>query len=987
MHKPYRFYIFYFLLAFLAYWQIGLFQNTLPWDMIDVYYPWRYFIGESLISGEFPLWNPYQNFGYPIHADMRSIWTPEIWLISLFGGYSIYTFSALFIVYTAISGIAMMHLSNYFLKHHRSAFFTGAVYMLSGYLTAHAQELYTINSFAFIPLVLYQYFRLKDDLCLSRAIYFLFFVFITLTSGYQAYSFILLYLLIAVFVYVSVGWMRQNDLKKLKKYLVYHVGLVLGIILLLLPIIVSAYQVFPYVTRLNSGVNIDTLSFFSFSPQSLLSLVLPFACVRDVSFFNTDVSMTNIYFGVVALVLALVSLFKVKKEGLFYLLLGFGVLSLLASFGTVTPVRGFLYEYVPFMNLFRGSAYFRLFMLIPMVIAFGYMIKNIETHRKPLAVTSALMLFLILGFVAYSAYHINWGEFSFLFSEDTLPQILKQTSTFYENIFLQGVLQILILGVLLFILLKKSVSTKYILILAVVDVLLAVQLNIYSTAATLFTPQEVHRFVASNPKGFPVPEQLKVKDCTDAKSSFGPLWKNTNMFTKRISGDAFNSFILDKTAYFKDSLPSVLNAVTDNYWLYFSGDIQVLSKIKGQDVRNSSLFIEDTLLEQYAHFQTNDVSSNTYRVTDFSPNGFSADVSVKNACFLNVIQTYYPGWNAYVDGKPVDIVETNTMFMGVPLSEGHHKLVFEYRNDVLVAAFAFSAFLFILILTYILWLKFRILTSRQKQYGLVLMLLLVALSVYQQYTYHTELNVFDRQLEKLLSNDATSDVIVDDAVVLDNYSQLKPFDFSNPINYIYLENILSQSRTDTLLLAWKNTFVDAKLVHYISTFYGLQYCVLDAGHSQIWQFSKKGQGLGKVYRNDFERNYADWHVNRDLIREDTLGHYYLRFDGQDFACSFSKMLTQKDVGKTLVAYVDYESEDMGVNPLLVFDISKNKHNIHWSSARAGKVHLDTLNPKRKILHALVLDEKMVGEEAQLKIFIWNKDKSQFKVDNFVIIEY
>ncbi|MCE2847474.1 MAG: hypothetical protein LW707_10700, partial [Sphingobacteriales bacterium] len=54
------------LFAALAYWQVSTFSYCLKWDTMDQYYPWRHFVVESLRSGILPLWNPYEQFGYPI---------------------------------------------------------------------------------------------------------------------------------------------------------------------------------------------------------------------------------------------------------------------------------------------------------------------------------------------------------------------------------------------------------------------------------------------------------------------------------------------------------------------------------------------------------------------------------------------------------------------------------------------------------------------------------------------------------------------------------------------------------------------------------------------------------------------------------------------------------------------------------------------------------------------------------------------------------
>ena len=62
------------------------------YDMIDCFYPWRFHIGECMQNGIFPYWNPYQDLGYPIHADPSSgTWYPLVWLIGSSVGYTVYT--------------------------------------------------------------------------------------------------------------------------------------------------------------------------------------------------------------------------------------------------------------------------------------------------------------------------------------------------------------------------------------------------------------------------------------------------------------------------------------------------------------------------------------------------------------------------------------------------------------------------------------------------------------------------------------------------------------------------------------------------------------------------------------------------------------------------------------------------------------------------------------------------------------------------------
>ena len=85
-------YILLFAIAALAFSQVIGFQHPMVYDMTDCFYPWRFHIGECLQNGVLPFWNPYQDLGYPIHADPSSgAWYPMVWLIGSTLGYSVRT--------------------------------------------------------------------------------------------------------------------------------------------------------------------------------------------------------------------------------------------------------------------------------------------------------------------------------------------------------------------------------------------------------------------------------------------------------------------------------------------------------------------------------------------------------------------------------------------------------------------------------------------------------------------------------------------------------------------------------------------------------------------------------------------------------------------------------------------------------------------------------------------------------------------------------
>jgi hypothetical protein len=56
------------------------------------------------------------------------------------------------------------------------------------------------------------------------------------------------------------------------------------------------------------------------------------------------------------------------------------------------------------------------------------------------------------------------------------------------------------------------------------------------------------------------------------------------------------------------------------------------------------------------------------------------DVSAGGAGFVNVVESYDPGWLAQVDGKPAEVFAANGFTLAVPVSPGKHSVRFLYRT-------------------------------------------------------------------------------------------------------------------------------------------------------------------------------------------------------------------------------------------------------------------------------------------------------------------
>jgi len=66
------------------------------------------------------------------------------------------------------------------------------------------------------------------------------------------------------------------------------------------------------------------------------------------------------------------------------------------------------------------------------------------------------------------------------------------------------------------------------------------------------------------------------------------------------------------------------------------------------------------------------------RIMEEGPNRVSVSVDAGAAGWLVLLDNYYPGWRARVDGRPVAIHPANYAFRGVPIEAGAHSVEFTY---------------------------------------------------------------------------------------------------------------------------------------------------------------------------------------------------------------------------------------------------------------------------------------------------------------------
>jgi len=100
-------------------------------------------------------------------------------------------------------------------------------------------------------------------------------------------------------------------------------------------------------------------------------------------------------------------------------------------------------------------------------------------------------------------------------------------------------------------------------------------------------------------------------------------------------------------------------------------------------------------------------SSNTdlgvARVTKRSANHVRIEVEANEICALVLSDTFFPGWDATLNGAEIEIFPANYAFRGVIVPEGNHVVEFEYMPISFRAGLAISVFTAVMSIVAIVW--------------------------------------------------------------------------------------------------------------------------------------------------------------------------------------------------------------------------------------------------------------------------------------------
>ena len=263
----------------MVYWPISSQVYTMKYDMMDWFFPMRYLIGECLQNGVLPVWNPFINLGYPLHADPQSGGLyPVVWFIGYFFGYNPYTINFEYILHILFAFYGMKKLSEVIGLSNEVAILVGVSYACCGFFIGNAQHLTWIISAAWIPYILYFYKKLVEENSWINAIGCALFSFLLLTGGYPAFAIIIFYVLLIAFFIHFFSLLRKRDLQSLKQFVIRNVLFFFAFLIQSLVFLVFFLEVLPFMVRVET-LSLEKAQLLPFS----LKVLYPFCCLLQLA--------------------------------------------------------------------------------------------------------------------------------------------------------------------------------------------------------------------------------------------------------------------------------------------------------------------------------------------------------------------------------------------------------------------------------------------------------------------------------------------------------------------------------------------------------------------------------------------------------------------------------------------------------------------------------------------------------------------------------
>ncbi len=719
-------------------------KNPITTDSISFTYPMRILAIDLMKGGQLPLWNPYILAGTPLLANFQSApFSPTNIFYFIFDKLTAWSLQILaqhflgaIFVYFLLRGWKVSRLGS---------LFGGTIFAFTGFNLIWSQWNAHVLVASFIPLILFFEDKWlieggwRNGMGLSLSLFF------QILSGYPQ-------LIFYSFLAMGILWLVRTNKKKIFVTRTFFLA-----IFIVLGLALASFQILP-------GNELLSLSQREIEPLPVEWAFLPASKIVTFfapDFFGNhatgnywgpqDYTSNTGFVGVTAFIFAMValSLTKKKKEVFFAVLL-----SLVSFFlALATPLSVFLLK--SGVLGFQAASAHRILVLFNLGIALlaGFGLDNFFRQKKVSFLKYALIPLMVILTAGVYASQIH----PVVVRGIVIPKVALRNLVFPSFILLS------LLFVYYFFLRRSLMSKKLFVVFVFLLMIFELfrfgwKFTPFSPRHIVFPKTPVLEFLVSQERPFRVtassivpvnllmPYEIEILEGYDAvyplrisqfisslnsgrsdtspQGRYGivdnlesPLLNLSNTkylvvgkkekdgglsprgdISETLKNERFKLVLEDKSVAVLENKESLPRAFMVYDWQKLESDQDVLGTLLEKDFKPIDILLleEDIGLERTRGGKANStVLFESYKETESL-----LRVSTSRDGLLFVSDTWYPGWEAYVDGRKTKIYRANYAFRGIKVPSGEHKVKFVYRpasffNGLRVTAVAF--FLLILI--------------------------------------------------------------------------------------------------------------------------------------------------------------------------------------------------------------------------------------------------------------------------------------------------
>ncbi len=664
----------------LSYHQLLLGISSMKWDILGLDLPWYNFLEGCLENGQLPWWNPYINAGFPQGAHPGTWYLPA-WLWASIGHFDNHSIQLFFALHVLLSGIGLYALLQHFGYRKLISSALAICWLGSGIFVGNAQHLGWTIGFAWVPWVFLYFSKLLQRPKLSNGIMLGLLYHLLMIGGYAGIFVIVSYILLGWFGYwLTLQWRGKTLSAAISVSLYGALALLvfLGTSGLALKL---SFQLSEMIVR-GGGLPYDdgpwSVIVGYFPLKALLTLWLPYSGTSNFEdWWQNDQALINGYAGILPILVLLGAILNGSWTKNSVALLGLSAFFFATAMAQVFPFRYWLYEVLPFMDLFRFPTLFRGFGILFLLLAVARPLDNMLSNGLSSIATKVGVLLItipsivLISYLIYSKSSEHFGLLAKGFWS------FNAVANIHERMVLQTVVQLIVgLGILLLGFGASRYKKYWLIGFVVIDICASVQMNSYCTILQAPGTGKTDQILAKLDKGFPLPAHDKpmgIYHDGSIPDSLGNITVNKMTYLRLISSEGNSPYSLRWTSQAWDA----------------------------------GTYLETVNRYPLGSVQHDSVAAQAVPISAFEPDDIKFAPPAGPAQGFIFMQNYHQDWRCWVDGQETPIDTFATCFMQAQVPAGAKSVQFTFKPEHSTKLILLSLLTWILSLLGLIWAKYK----------------------------------------------------------------------------------------------------------------------------------------------------------------------------------------------------------------------------------------------------------------------------------------